>query len=277
MGIKRQKRKGILVCCIFFLISLLFLYPLFIVFINAVKPIGDIIRDPLGLPRTFQWENFKNAWDTLDLSLLIRNTAVVTVGAVAGITLIASMAAYWCERHASRYSRFLARLIRLSVLLPFASIMIPLVLVSKTLHLNNSLCGTAVVYWGLGLAFAFFILRGSVRGIPYELEEAAMIDGCGPIRRFWFIVFPLMRTGVVSVIVMDIFWVWNDFMVPLILMNNQKLATIQLGINRLFGVFSSKWDLALAGLAITILPIVVTFVFLQKKIMAGIMAGAVKG
>lgn len=274
---KKQKRNRLLLCVLFCLISLLFLYPLLVVFMNSVKPLGDIVKDPLGLPKTLQLENFKNAWQTLELGKLLRNTAVITAGSVLGITMLAAMAAYWCERHVSWFSRLFACMMRLSVLIPFATIMIPLVSVAKTLHLNNSLWGTIIIYWGLGLAFAFFILRGTVKGIPYELEEAAMIDGCGPVQRFWFIAFPLMRTGVISVGIMDVFWVWNDFMTPLILMNNKDLATVQLGINRLFGVFSSKWDLALAGLTIAIIPVTIVFILLQKKIMAGVMAGAVKG
>ena len=147
----------------------------------------------------------------------------------------------------------------------------------RFLHLNNSLFGGVLVYWGIGLAFAFFMMQSAVKSLPVELEEAAYIDGCSRIKTFFIIVLPMLRPTMISVILMDMFWVWNDFMVPLIMMNNERLMTIQLAISRLFGLYSSKWDIALPALVLTMLPIVVIFIVMQKKIMDGVIAGAVKG
>lgn len=121
------------------------------------------------------------------------------------------------------------------------------------------------------------MMRGAVKGLPYELEEAAKIDGCGPVKVFFKVVMPLLQPTMVTVFVMDIFWIWNDFIIPLILLDNGKLSTIQLAIKKLFSMYATKWDLALPGLMMSILPIVIVFVILQKKIINGIMAGAVKG
>ena len=163
------------------------------------------------------------------------------------------------------------------MLIPFASLMLPLVQVMKVLGLNNSMFGTILTYWGIGLAFAFFMMQSAVKGLPVELEESARIDGCSRTRIFFSIIIPLLKPTIVSVVLMDMFWIWNDFMVPLIMMNNERLMTIQLSISRLFGQYASKWDIALPALVMTILPIVIVFILLQKKIMDGVIAGAVKG
>jgi raffinose/stachyose/melibiose transport system permease protein len=258
-------------------IILIFIFPIILVFMNSLKPIGEIISIPFNMPKPPRLSNYITAWNTINIPKLLRNTAVITTSGIIGIILLSSMAAYWCDRHPSVYSRIFSRLIIVSMAIPFASLMIPLVKVARTLHLNNSLHGIVIVYWGLGLSFAYFIIQGAVKGIPHELEESAEIDGCNPWRIFWFIVFPLLQNAVVSVTVMDIFFYWNDFMTQLILINNSRLETIQIGINRMFGMFSSRWDIALPALVITMLPILIIFIILQKKIMGGIEAGAVKG
>ena len=205
------------------------------------------------------------------------NTALVTVLSVSGIVLLSAMGAYWSERHPTVYSRIFSKLLVLSMLIPFASLMIPLVQVMRVFRLNNSLAGAIVTYWGIGLAFAFFMTQGAVKSLPYELEEAARVDGCGPVRVFWQIILPLLQPTMVTIFVMDIFWIWNDFIVPLILLDSSQLSTIQLAIKKLFSQYSSQWDLALPALVISIVPILVVFVLLQKKIVGGILAGAVKG
>ena len=207
----------------------------------------------------------------------MKNTAVLTIGSVAGITLLAAMTAYWTFRYQTKYSKVFETFVILSMLIPFASLMLPLVQVMKVLGLNNSMFGTILTYWGIGLAFAFFMMQSAVKGLPVELEESARIDGCSRTRIFFSIIIPLLKPTMVSVVLMDMFWIWNDFMVPLIMMNNERLMTIQLSISRLFGQYASKWDIALPALVMTILPIVIVFILLQKKIMDGVIAGAVKG
>jgi raffinose/stachyose/melibiose transport system permease protein len=258
-------------------IILIFIFPIILIFINSLKPVGDIISNPFVVSVPPKFSNYVTAWNTIDIPKLLRNTTIITIGGITGIILFSSMAAYWCDRYPSVYSNIFSRLIIVSMTIPFASLMIPLVKVTKVLHLNNSLQGIIVVYWGLGLSFSYFIIQGAVKGIPHELEESAEIDGCSPLRTFWFIVFPLMQNAIVSVIVMDIFFYWNDFMTQLILINNIRLETIQIGINRMFGMFSSKWDIALPALITTMLPILIIFIMLQKKIIDGIEEGSVKG
>ena len=275
---KRYNTQKMIIFVIVLMIALVFVYPLFLIVMNSVKPIAEILVTPLSLPKAVQASvNYAKAFEEINVLNVVKNTAVLTVCSVAGITLLASMTSYWTYRYPTKYSRILETIIILSMLIPFASLMLPLVQVMKTLGINNTMFGTVLTYWGIGLAFAFFMIQSAVKGLPLELEESARIDGCSRTRIFFSIVIPLLKPTMVSVVLMDMFWVWNDFMVPLIMMNNERLMTIQLAISRLFGQYASKWDIALPALVMTLIPIVVVFILLQKKIMDGVIAGAVKG
>jgi raffinose/stachyose/melibiose transport system permease protein len=274
---KKNMFRTILITAGLAVIIFLFVFPIVLIFMNSVKPVGEIISSPLAVPKQPKFSNYIQAWKTINIPKLLRNTSIITIGGIIGIIILSSMAAYWNDRYPSLYSKIISRLIITSIVIPFASLMIPLVKVANVLHLNNSLLGIIVIYWGTGLSFSFFIIQGAVKGIPHELEESAEIDGCGPFRTFWFIIFPLLRNAIISVVVMDIFFYWNDFMTQLILINNSRFETIQIGINRMFGQFSSRWDIALPALVTTMLPLLIIFIVLQKKIMDGIEAGAVKG
>lgn len=274
---RKHKASNIVLLIVMIVLALIFLCPLFIAGINSFKPLGEIISEPLKVPAQWLFSNYANAFAALEIPKVMANTAIITAASVAGIVIFAAMTAYWSERYPTVYSKVFEKLLILSMLIPFASIMIPLVQVMKVIHLNSTLQGTILTYWGVGLAFAYFMMRGAVKGLPYELEEAARIDGCGPVQVFFKVVMPLLQPTMVTVLVMDIFWVWNDFIIPLILLDSGKLSTIQLAIKKLFSMYATKWDLALPGLMMSILPIVIVFILLQKKIINGIMAGAVKG
>ena len=230
---KRYNTQKMIIFVIVLMIALVFVYPLFLIVMNSVKPIAEILVTPLSLPKAVQASvNYAKAFEEINVLNVVKNTAVLTVCSVAGITLLASMTSYWTYRYPTKYSRILETIIILSMLIPFASLMLPLVQVMKTLGINNTMFGTVLTYWGIGLAFAFFMIQSAVKGLPLELEESARIDGCSRTRIFFSIVIPLLKPTMVSVVLMDMFWVWNDFMVPLIMMNNERLMTIQLAISR---------------------------------------------
>jgi len=273
----RQTISSTILYVIMCIAAFLFLFPLLFVFLNSLKPLQEIVSHPLSLPKQFLWSNYTNAWKIVNFPLLIRNTFIVTLFSLLGIILFATMVAWWHVRHPSRYSKILTTAIIMSILIPFASIMIPLVQVLGRIGINNTLFGAVLTYWGIGLAFAYFLMRGAVMALPAELEEAAKIDGYGTIPIFFTIVLPLLAPTMMSVLVMDGFWIWNDVMVPLIVINNHALSTIQLGINRLFDMYNSRWEVALPALVLSMIPILVVFIAAQKRIMAGILSGAVKG
>ena len=232
---KRAKKQKAIIFVIVLILALIFVYPLFLIVMNSVKPLAQILTKPLSWPDVFQTENYVKAFKEVNVLHVMKNTAVLTIGSVAGITLLAAMTAYWTFRYQTKYSKVFETFVILSMLIPFASLMLPLVQVMKVLGLNNSMFGTILTYWGIGLAFAFFMMQSAVKGLPVELEESARIDGCSRTRIFFSIIIPLLKPTIVSVVLMDMFWIWNDFMVPLIMMNNERLMTIQLSISRLFG------------------------------------------
>ncbi|MEA4914460.1 MAG: carbohydrate ABC transporter permease [Christensenella sp.] len=257
--------------------ALFFFAPFALVIFNSVKPQGQIMTDLLGLPTTLQWSNYSNAWATLHMGKVLTNTILVTFGAVALILVISAMVSYWIVRHPTKFSKVFETLLIGSLLIPFASVMLPLVKTMSALGLNDSLWGGILTYVGIGLGFSTFIMTGAVRAIPLEIEEAAMIDGCNVYQIFLQIVLPMIRSTFLSIFILDLFWIWNDYIVALIMLNTTELQTVQLAINKLFGLHANQWDVALPAIVMSIAPILVLNVFMQKKIVSGIASGAVKG
>jgi raffinose/stachyose/melibiose transport system permease protein len=257
--------------------ALLFFAPFALVIYNSVKPQGQIMTDLLGWPTTFQWDNYTNAWKTLDLSKVMTNTVLVTFTSVLMILFISAMVSYWIVRHSTKYSQIFEKLLIGSLLIPFASVMLPLVKTMSVLKLNDSLWGGILTYVGIGLGFSTFIMTGAIRSIPLEIEEAAMIDGCNVYQTFFLVVIPMIRATFLSIFVLDLFWIWNDYIVALIMLNSTPLHTMQLAINKLFGLHANQWDIALPSIVMSITPILIINVLMQKKIVSGIASGAVKG
>lgn len=264
-----------------FLIALLgaalFFAPFLLVILNSVKPLDQIMTDLLGLPNTIQWSNFPRAWEQLNMARVMTNTVLVTGCSLFLILLLSTMVAYWLVRHPTRYSRIFEKMLVFSLLVPFATVMLSLVKTVSFLGLNDSLWGGILAYSGMGIAFATFIMTGAVRSISLEIEEAARIDGCNVYQTFFLVVLPLLRPTLLSVFVLDLFWIWNDYIVALTLLNTSEMMTLQLAINKLFGLNSNQWDIALPAIVMSILPILIVNVFMQKRIVAGVASGAIKG
>lgn len=274
---KRDKLWRVVLFAVVLLIALAFILPFVIIVCNSLKELQDIVKAPLSLPTVLHWENYIKVFSYIDVPLVVRNTITICLCSLAGLIVFCSMAAYWCECYPSAFSNLYKKILLVSMLVPFASLMIPLVKVMRTLGLNNTLFGVALTFWGIGQAFAFFIIDSSAQAVPRTIYEAARIDGAGPVTIYFRIAFPLMRSAITTVFLMDLFWIWNDFTVSLILLNNRSLSTIQLAINSLFGAYASKWDVALPALVLTIMPVLVVYIVLQRYIIEGINAGSVKG
>jgi raffinose/stachyose/melibiose transport system permease protein len=277
MKIRKRHLVGIVKFAGTLIFALLFFAPFVLVILNSVKPQSQIMTDILGLPTKMMWGNYSKAWDALNMSAVLTNTVIVSLGSVLLIIFLAAMVAYWMVRHPSKYSRVFEKLLLGSLLIPFASLMLPLVKTMSALDLNNSLWGGIFTYTGIGLAFATFIMTGAVRAVPVELEEAAMIDGCNVYQVFFQIVLPIIRPTFLSIFILDLFWIWNDYIVALIMLNDTRLNTVQLAINKLFGLHANQWDIALPAIVMSIAPILIINVLLQKKIIAGVASGALKG
>jgi len=202
---------------------------------------------------------------------------IVSAIGIGGIVFCASLAGYKLSRTSGKVSNFLFFLFVASMLVPFHSIMIPLTRMAKELHVQGTSYGLGVIYIGLGVNMAVFLYHGFVKTIPRELEESAEIDGCHPFQTFFQIIFPLLLPITVTIAILDFLWIWNDFLLPLLMLTDENSYTLIISTNKLFGEYHKEWSLILAALVLTAIPVVLIFIFFQHFIMQGIVEGAVKG
>lgn len=258
------------------LLALIFLVPFYFLVSNAFKKYGDILLDSAALPNPWTVDNFTRAWDIMSFPASFMNSLIITVTTIIGLAVISSMAAYRMVRHSSKYNNLLFAVFVAAMVIPFQSIMIPLITVAANLNLTNSLSGLWFAYMGFGSSMTIFLYHGFVKSIPLEIEESATVDGCSPYGVFWKIVFPLLKPMTVTIIILNSLWIWNDFLLP-DLMLGEGQRTIPLSTYAFFGQYTKQWDLALAGLVMGVLPILIFFLMLQRHIIEGITAGSVKG
>ncbi len=260
------------------LISLLFILPLYFVLINSFKPYSEMMTSFISFPKSLYLNNYLVAWKATDYIKSFTNSLLLTTGSVTGIVLLASMASYMLARTKNTASMLLYYVFTLGMIIPFHSLMIFLVKWAAMLNMTKSLWGLMLIYWGLGCPFAVFMMHGFIKSIPTDIEEAAVIDGCGPFRKYWLVVFPLLKPVTSTVAVLDVLWIWNDFLLPMLLIfMNRNIRTIPLTQYNLYGEYNSEWNVALAAVVIGVTPVLVFFLFMQKFIIRGITAGSVKG
>jgi raffinose/stachyose/melibiose transport system permease protein len=258
-------------------VALIFLAPFYFVFANSVKPFGAIIQNAASFPETFHYQNYVRAWEEVRFPTVFMNSVIVSVFSIGGMVLLGSMAAWRMVRRPHLFSRVLFILFVAAMVIPFQSVMIPMVKVAKVLGIINTRPGVIIIYFGFGMPLTVFLLHGFVKGVPRELEESAYIDGCTTVQSFFHIVLPMMRVMIVTVIILQALWIWNDFLLPALVLFSRELHTIPLGIFRFFGQHMDRWDSALATLTMGMVPVIILFLFLQKYIIRGVAAGSVKG
>jgi raffinose/stachyose/melibiose transport system permease protein len=259
-------------------IALLFLIPFYFVLVNSVKSFAAILTDTAGMPEIWKWTNYSKAWKIMDYPTVFMNSLIVTVVSIAGIIMLSSMSAYRLVRHPSKLNQWIFGLYIAAMIIPFQSIMIPLMKVTSTLGLLNSRWGLIICYWGFGVSLAIFLFHGFIKSVPREIEESAVVDGCSPYGVFFKIVFPLLKPIIATVAILNSLWIWNDFLLPFLTVNSKPgLRTIPLSTYSFFGQYTKQWDLAMAALVLGITPIVLFFFLMQKRIVEGITAGAIKG
>ena len=258
-------------------ITLVFLLPLYFLIITAFKTSKELIFTPLGWPNSFYTQNFVNAWHNVAMGKAFLNTIIVALSAVLGRMVISSMAAFTIAKKPSKFHEFLYVFFLVGIMIPIYSMLVPMIKQIKDLGLMNSLQGLVIVYMGTGVPFSIFLLTGFTRGLPNELVEAAVIDGCGVYRIFWRIVFPLLKPVLSTLFLLDFLGIWNDFLLPMLMLSSNNLRTITLAMYSFYSEYGSRWEQTFAGYTLAILPLVALFLLLQKNIVAGIMVGAVKG
>ena len=258
-------------------VGIVFVSPLYLIIVNSVKTVREIYLSPLGLPVEFSWDNFGRVMEQIDFGQALKNSLFFVVFGVAGLLVICSMAAYRLARHRTRVNKFVYLLLVSSILVPFQTVMIPLIKIMASIGLYNTRLGVLLAYYGYGIPFAVFLFYGFLSSIPREIEEAALIDGGSPFQVYRCIILPLLKPICVTVAVLDVLWIYNDFLLPFVLISNNELRTLPLVMYTFFTAYERPWDLAMASLTMVLTPAIVMFVILQKQITGGIVSGAVKG
>lgn len=257
--------------------SLVVLIPLWTMLINSVKPSREIFRSPFGLPSTFTFEGYTTAWTAGRFDLYFRNSIFVSVASLVLIVLVGSLAAYALANWRSRISGLLYIYFIAGLMIPIRLGTINLFQIIQQLGLINSLAGLIPVYVAMGLPIATFVLTSFIRSVPFELTEAARIDGASEWRIYSTIILPLIRPAVATVVVFNVIPIWNDLWFPLVFIRDQDARTVTLGVTLLFGQYQTDWTRALSALSLAAVPVLLAYLLMSKQFIQGLTAGALKG
>ena len=275
-----KKNKFTVGTVVFSLMSIVWIMPILMVFINSFKKKTYISKEPFSLPsgRGFVGlDNYISGMEKIDFFKSFGYSLWITVASVAVIILCTSMCAWYITRRDTLACKIVDLLCIFSMVVPFQMVMFTLSKLADMLHLGNPL-GIVIVYLGFGAGLAVFMFCGFVRSIPLEIEEAAMIDGCNPLEIFFQVVLPVLKPTCISTAILETMWIWNDYLLPYLVLDLRKYKTIPISIQYLKGGYGSvDMGAMMAMLVLAIVPIIIFYLFCQRYIIEGVVAGAVKG
>ena len=260
------------------ILSVLILIPVLWVFVNSVKSSADILLKPLALPSKLEFGNFSRAWNEAGFGTGFINSIIVTTITVTLIVIISAMAAYVLSRKTFRFRTMIQNTFLMGLMLPTFLAMAPLFLLMNSLKLVNSLPGLIAVYIAYSISFTIFMLIAFFNQIPQSLEEAAIIDGCGPFKLFWKVMFPLVKPGLISAAIFNFVGIWNEYILALILITDDDAKTLPLKLANIMMVqqYRTDWGALYAGLVLSFIPVTIFYLIFQKRLIEGSTAGAVK-
>ena len=276
----RKAKHGWLLTTIFSIVSVVYVLPIFIVLINSFKRKAFISREPFKLPTEKTWvalENYVRGIEKIKLIDAFWNSLFITVCSVIVILVCTSMCAWYIGRVKSAFTKVFYMLCAFSMIVPFQMVMFTLSKIANMLKCNNPI-GIIFVYLGFGAGLAIFMFVGFVKSIPLEIEEAAMIDGCNPLQTFFGIVLPIMKPTCITVAILQAMWIWNDYLLPYLVLDLKTYKTIPMAIQYLKGGYGQiDMGAMMAMLVLAMIPIIAFYLACQKYIIEGVIAGAVKG
>ena len=277
-GNYRKRAAAMLRNLVYGLVGAVMLLPIYYLVVTTFKPPAGAAARPLGLPAHFTLENYKNALAAMEYGRALRNNLIIAGCAVALLLVFASMAAYVIARSPKKIFRRMYSVFMVGLIVPFQIAIIPLYKIVSGLHLMNTLPGVVLIdVFCINLPLSIFLFRGFINTVPKELEEAAYMDGCGVLRTFWQIIFPLLKPIVSTVAILDALAVWNDFMTPLLFLQSPQKGVLLQEVYKNVGPFSTNWTSFFPMLVLATLPLVVFYLIMQKSIIEGVVAGSVKG
>ena len=281
LAAKQKKRRQVITVIVLIIVFILFVIPFLLVLINVFKTKGDITSNPLALigEHGFTLQNFPEAMAKMDFWNVFKNSAIITFCATILTILFSAMASFVIVRNNWKACTLFFALMIASMVIPFQVLMVPLVSVYGGIFgILGSRITLIFMHVGFSVSMATFMFHGAIHSnIPLELEEAALIDGCSRWQTFWKIVFPLLKPTVATVAIIDAMAFWNDYLLPSLVLTDKSIYTIPIATQAFYGTYSTDIGLVMAALLLAMLPILILYLFLQKHIVAGVTAGAVKG
>jgi len=251
--------------------------PLVWLVISSLKTNGELMGAPLALPKTLQFQNYKNAFEVSGLGRLFLNSIIVSITATILNVIVSSMASYAIARYDFKGKELIFTLISAGIMVPVSALMVPVFILIKNLGLYDTKLALILTYSAMGLPLSIFIIRGFMNTIPKELEEAGVLDGCNFYQKFYKIILPLSRAGIVTAITFQFLYCWNEFIYAMLLTSSQTNRTVQVGIRFFSNQFTTDYTSMFAAITISIIPAIAGYILFQRQIISGLTSGAVKG
>ncbi|UFU00783.1 carbohydrate ABC transporter permease [Radiobacillus kanasensis] len=252
-------------------------YPILWMIINSFKSEQEFQVDQFGLPDTFVLENYVNAWNTANFGVLFKNSIFICLAATILTVLIGAIASYFLSRFTFKMNKVVYTFFIFGMLIPIHATLVPMFILIRNLGLLNTPVTLIFPYIAFHLPITIFILTSFMKAFPKDIEESAVMDGCGIFRIFWSIILPMSRPALATVIILNFIYNWNEFSFALVLINDPALQTLPLGLASFAGQFTTNYGAQMAGLTMSLIPIVAFYLLLEKEIVKGMTAGAVKG
>lgn len=260
------------------IIALVAALPLYYLVITTFKTPEEASLSPLGLPQNWSFVNYSNALEAMNFTQAVTNNLIITVFSVVLLILFSSMAAYVIARSQKKIYNIMFSIFLVGLIIPFQVAIVPLYSIISALGVMNTHVGVIIIsVFCINMPLSIFLLRGFISTVPVELEEAAYIDGAGTFKTFWVIVFPLLKPIVVTLVILNTLAIWNDFLTPLLFLQSPEKAVLLQEVYKNVGPFSTNWTSFFPMLVMSVLPLVIFYLVLQRKVMEGVVAGAVKG
>lgn len=257
------------------LAALFYLFPFLFLLLNSFKGKIEILKEPLALPQAFNLSNYVKAAEMMNYLNSLKNSLIITVLSVIVITVFSSMLAFYLARIQTKLNKIIFYSLIVAMIIPFQALMIPFVSIYGKLHLLNSRMALVYFYLGFAVSLSTFMYHGFITKLSIYLDESAALEGAGKFKIFWKIIFPQLKPITATITVLNVLWFWNDYLLPsLVLFKDHR--TLPLATYSFFGQFTTEYGLAMSGLVLSIFPVIIFYILMQKQIIGGITDGAVK-
>jgi raffinose/stachyose/melibiose transport system permease protein len=256
-------------------VSLIMFIPVYLVLVNSLKTKAEANAMGVGLPTTLNWSNFATVIERGKLLTAFGNSVLYAVGATLIGTTLAALAAYVLSRNRTRFNRWVYFFLIMGIAMP--TNFVTLMKVMQMTQLINTQFGIILLYAASSIPFSVFLIYAFIETLPRELDEAAIVDGCGPVRLFFWVIYPLLTPVLVTAGVLNLLGIWNEFLLPLYYLNRSAYWPMTLAVYNFYGQYQADWSLVSADIVLTILPVIVVYLFAQRFILSGMTAGSVKG